>query len=137
MRQARSLITSSPLQRKYLGVIALSMLLPTVIMLGCLYHLIFYLMANEMVFPEAIASTLIPVIDRVNWALLITMPLGGLFLLWLGLVVSHRFAGPIERIDRELDRILAGDRNHRIRVRKGDDWEAIVVKINRLIDQSQ
>lgn len=136
MRQARSLITSSPLQRKYLGVLALSMFLPTVVMLGCLYHLIFYLMANEIVFPEAIASTLLPVIDRVNWILMLVMPLTGLFLLWLGLAVSHRFAGPIERIDRELDRVLAGDKGHRIRVRKGDDWEPIIAKINRLLDQA-
>jgi len=50
-------------------------------------------------------------------------------------VISHRLAGPIERLEKELDRVLAGDREHRIQMREKDDLRGVTERINRLLEQ--
>ncbi len=109
------------------------MLFPTLLVGYCLYHVVFSMLANQMAFPEAIAANLVPVIERVNGILAIALPALLLMLIWLGLLISHRFAGPVERMEADLDRILAGDLKHRVRVRKTDDLRAIAEKINDLV----
>lgn len=122
-----------PLQVKYLLIVLLAILLPTLLVGYCLYHVVFTLLANQMAFPEAIASNLTPVVERMNRILIISLPILVLTLAWLGLVVSHRFAGPIERMETDLDKILSGDLRHRMRVRKNDDLAGIAEKINQLV----
>ena len=132
MNLRRKLLVNHPLQIKYLSVIVAAMLVPTLVMGFCLYHMVFYLLANEMVFPEAIASNLVPVIDRVNAIMAVTLPLVVAVIFWMGLTLSHRIVGPISRIERELDKIIGGDFRHQIRLRKNDDLADIANKINSI-----
>ena len=128
-------ITKHRIQAKYLFIVLLAMLLPTYVLGFCLYRVVFALLERQIAFPEAIASNLLPVIERVNSVLIMTLPVMTLVLLVTGLVISHRFAGPIERVESELDRILAGDLKHRIRTRKHDDLQGIAGRINALLDK--
>jgi nitrogen fixation/metabolism regulation signal transduction histidine kinase len=84
------------------------------------------------VFPEAIYGNLVPVVERINNLLILTLPALVFVILWCALVISHRFGGPIERIESDLDQILAGDTHHKIRLRKKDDLEGIAMRINAL-----
>ena|SRR3989338_3570426 len=122
-----------PIQVKYLSIVILAMLVPTLLIGFCLYNLIFNLLAKQMVFPEAIMANLVPVIDRVNAFLMFALPIAVLIILWFALVISHRFAGPIERLEGDLDQILAGDYTHRVRVRKRDDLMGVTKRINALL----
>ena len=88
-----------------------------------------------MVFPEAIASNLLPVIDKINGVLIVGIPVALLIVAWLSIAISHRFVGPIERLDADLEKILAGDRGHRVRLRKNDDLKSVAEKINQLLDR--
>lgn len=121
-----------PIQAKYLLIVILAMLAPTLMIGFCLYHMLFYLLAKQIAFPEAIMSNLVPVIDKVNALLAITMPLIALTILICAIVISHRFAGPLERLENELDRILEGDYDHKIYIRKKDDLKGVTVRINAL-----
>ena len=132
MNLRKKLFVNHPLQVRYLSVIVAAMLVPTLVIGLCMYHLVFYLLANEMVFPEAIASNLVPVIDRVNGIMAVTLPAIIAVIFWLGLVLSHRIVGPINRIEHELDRIIKGETHHRIRLRKNDGLMTIAHKINIL-----
>ena len=122
-----------PIQAKYLLLVLIAMLAPMLLIGVCFYRLVFEMMARQLVFPEAIFSNLVPVIERINAVLAITLPVLSLLILWGALVISHRFAGPIERIEADLDRILAGEKNHRIRLRKNDDMKGVADRINTLV----
>ena len=121
-----------PIQAKYLLLVLVAMLAPILLIGFCFYTLVFDLLARQMVFPEAIFGNLVPVIERINMLLGVTLPALSLLILWCALVISHRFAGPIERLEADLDRILAGETNHRIRLRKNDDLKGVADRINAL-----
>ena len=135
MNARKKWLMKHPIQVKYLLIVILAMLAPTLLIGFCLYHLVFALLARQMVFPEAILSNLVPVVERVNGFLIFSLPLLALAILAIGLVVSHRFAGPIERMESELDRVLAGDRQRRIRMREDDDLKGVAHRINALLEQ--
>ena len=121
-----------PAQAKYLLLVLVAMLAPIVLVAFCFYTLVFDLMARQLVFPEAIFANLVPVIERINRLLALTLPVLSFVILWCALVISHRFAGPIERLESDLDQILAGNTRHRIRLRKNDDLKGVVERINAL-----
>ncbi len=121
-----------PIQAKYLLLVLVAMLAPILLIGFCFYTLLFDLLARQMVFPEAIYSNLVPVAERINHLLILTLPALVLVILWCALVISHRFAGPIERLENDLDQILAGDIYHKVRLRKNDDLKGIASRINAL-----
>ncbi|MGH7197471.1 MAG: hypothetical protein ACREH5_01860 [Candidatus Omnitrophota bacterium] len=124
-----------PIQTKYLLIVILAMVAPTVVVGLCFYFVVFHLLAMQMAFPEAIMANLVPVIERVNWLLAISLPILAAIILWIALAISHRFAGPVERLESDLDRVLAGNYEHRIETRKKDDLNGIVNRINALLGQ--
>jgi signal transduction histidine kinase len=112
-----------------------SVIVPLVFSTACLYYLIFKIMAEQLGIPEYIALNLFPVIQKINMILLMGVPpLFVIVILW-GVVLSHRFAGPIERLEREFKRI-AHHRDYKIRihVRKGDDIRPLADAINEMLD---
>ncbi|MFH1752739.1 MAG: hypothetical protein ABH875_01000 [Candidatus Omnitrophota bacterium] len=124
----------SKLQHRYLRLIEASLLLPTIIVAGCLYYLVFFLIADEMAIPEFIAVTLYPALERINMVLVISLPLLIVFLWGLGILMSHRMAGSIDRLTNELDDIVkTGDFKRRIKVRKEDELRPFVENIDKLL----
>lgn len=128
-------LTGSRIQMHYLALLMVSIIVPLVFATACLYYLIFKIMAEQIGIPEYIAINLFPVIHKINMILLIGVPpLFFILILW-GAVLSHRFAGPIERLEKELKRLAAHkDYKSRIRVRKGDDIKPVADAINELLD---
>lgn len=133
--QARSRwMTGHSLQKKYLAIVVFAMVAPALVVGFCLYHLVFFLMARQMAFPEAVLANLVPVIGRVNLILIAALPPLAVVILGLAVFVSHRFAGPIERLERELDAIASGEEWHRIRLRESDDLSGVAQRVNRILD---
>ena len=65
--------------------------------------------------------------------MIVSLPLIFVTVLVWGFVISHRFAGPIERIERDLDEILAGEWGRVIQLRANDDLTGVADRINRII----
>ena len=129
-------LTGSHIQLRYLTLLVISMLIPLVFVCACLYYLMFTLMAEQIGIPEYVASTLFPVINKINLILLVGIPPLFLLLILWGIVLSHRFAGPLERLEKELHKITdKGHYKHKIILRKGDDVKPIADAINRLLDK--
>jgi methyl-accepting chemotaxis protein len=129
-------LTGSPIQMMYLKLLMVSMIVPLVFVGGCLYYLIFTLMAKQIGIPEYIVYTLAPVIKEINFILLVGVPPLFLILIVWGIVLSHRFAGPLERIEAELGRIAEkDDYKHRIHLRKRDHLKPLADGINKLLDK--
>lgn len=129
-------ITNRPLQRKFLILIVISMIIPLVLIGACLYYLIFTLMAEQLGIPEAIAINLFPVIKRINLFLVIGIPPILLVLLFWGAFLSHKFVGPIDRLKLEIEKMAQdGDFTKRLKVRKTDSIKCITDAINKLLDR--
>lgn len=121
---------------RYLGLVLACMIIPLVVVTGCLYYLIFKVMEEQLGIPEYIAYNLIPVVNKINFVLLVGIPpLLFLLIMW-GVILSHRFAGPLERFEKELNRVIHEGHYHlRLRLRKHDDLKPIAETINKLIDK--
>ncbi|MEI6631417.1 MAG: methyl-accepting chemotaxis protein [bacterium] len=125
----------SGLQNRYLRLILLAIVLPTFLFSFCLCYLAFYLMAEQLGIPESVAYNITPVIGKIGIVLLLGLPVISILLLLWGLVISHRIAGPIYRLEQELDKISKGDFSLRIRFRKKDELASIAQGINKVLDK--
>ncbi len=130
------LLTGGPVQLRYLYLLMVSMVIPALFVGGCLYYLIFNIMAEQLGIPEAIAYHMLPVINKINIILIAGVPPIFLVLILWGLAMSHRFAGPLERLEREIHKISESrDYKKRIKVRTRDDIRPIADAINALLDK--
>jgi len=127
--------TKNPLQSRYLALILISILLPLFLVAGCLYYLIFQIMAEQLAIPEAIAYNLFPVVERINFLLLLGIPPIVVLLFIWGAVLSHRLMGPLERLEDDLRKISDGDYSIRLKIRKDDDLRPIADAVNKIINK--
>ena len=79
-----------------------------------------------------------PLIQRAQTQMLIKLCVSGIPLLAvmiaLGILITHSVAGPIYKIERKLDQVLRGDDDMEdIHIRRHDECQELVTKINRLI----
>lgn len=128
-------LVRNKLERHYLRLIALSIILPTLIIGGCLYYVIFNLMAEQLGIPEVIAYHLIPVVEKVNLVLVVSLPIIFLILFYVGFILSRNLVGPIERLQGELKEIIAGDLSRRFKLRKKDLLKPLADDLNFLLDK--
>lgn len=120
-------------QKKLLFLVFASAVIPAIIVALCMYYLIFNMLAWQMVIPESIINNLMPVLRKVNLILLISGPII-MFIIWLvALELSHRIAGPLYRMEKDLDERLAGLAKGPIKLRPKDEFKILVEKINKLI----
>ncbi len=128
-------ITKHPLQHKYLGLIIISMLLPLVIVGGCLYYLMFQVMADQLAMPETIAENLMPVFHKINFILVVSVPAIVVIIFIFATVLTHRLFGPLERLENDICRIAEGDYSVRINLRKDDDLKPVADVVNTIIEK--
>ncbi len=57
----------------------------------------------------------------------------GLVIVAMGIVLTHRIAGPLHRLERTLDTLLAGGRVQPVHLRKHDELKPLCSRINRVI----
>ena len=123
-----------PIQAHFMSIVLAAMLVPILVVGGGLYYLVFYLLAKQMAFPEAIAANLVPVVQSVNLWVLFSLPLVLVGIWWIAIVMTHRFAGPIERLEKELDHAIAGGHlRSKIRTRRNDALKGIADRINLIL----
>jgi methyl-accepting chemotaxis protein len=63
--------------------------------------------------------------------LLATLPM----FIWDTVKLSHRFAGPMYRLQKALQDLAAGDEPSPIRLRKGDFWKDVADDFNAMLDR--
>ncbi len=119
-------------QWDYLKLILVAMFVPTLIATACTYYLIWQTVANELAIPELIAQALFPAFSRVNQIMLICLPVVCAAILFFSIRLSHQLAGPLYRIEKELDLMVeTKDFSKPIQIRPGDQLHSLVSKINR------
>ena len=111
------------------------MIIPTVVVGGCLYYLIFTVMAEQLVLPDIIARDLLPVIQRINVVLIIGLPAVFIVLLTWAVILSYRFVAPLERLEADIERIDEGDYTVRLQINRDHDLAPVAGVINDLVDK--
>lgn len=110
-------------------------IIPLVILLTGLYYLIYYAVFREMLIPEAVVVTLIPAMKKVDLMMTLSMPILLFLIIRMALIYSNRIIGPIPRLERELDKAIAGDYSVRIKTRDNDELRSFISKINLLLEK--
>jgi len=122
-------------QKKLLFLVFASAVIPAIIVGLCMYYLIFNMLAWQMVIPESIINNLMPVLRKVNLILMISGPIV-IFIIWLAaLELSHRIAGPLYRMEKDLDERIAHGGKGPIKLRPKDEFKILVEKINKLLSR--
>lgn len=129
-----NLFSKKFVQYKYLIMLVVAMIVPSLLVGSLMYYTIFTLTAEQLGIPESIAINLIPVLNEVNIRVVIGLIPLCLFIFVWGLLLTHRFYGPLDRIERNLDELLKGNYNVNFTVRKHDDIRLIVDKLNKLVE---
>lgn len=122
-------------QKKLLFLVFIAALVPATIVALCMYYLIFSLLAWQIAIPEAIAANVMPVLTKVNIVMVVSLPLVLLIIWVFALGLSHRIAGPVWRIERELDERIAGTKHGPIRLRPKDELKSLAEKLNKLLNK--
>lgn len=130
IRRRRYLVRKN-VQFRYMWLVVV----PLVVLLSALYYLIYYSVFNEILIPEALVNTLLPAMRKVNIVLVVAVPILLVFLIKIIFMQSNRTIGPIPRLEKELDKVIAGDYSVRIKTRKNDDLKCFVNKINILLER--
>jgi len=124
-------LVNKPVQFRYMGLV----IAPLVILLAALYYIMYYSVFNELLIPEAIVATLLPAMKKVNIVIVIAAPILLFLIIKAALVYSNRTIGPIPRIEKELDKAIAGDYSVRLKTRDKDDLNGFIGKVNMLLER--
>jgi signal transduction histidine kinase len=126
----RQYLVKKDTQFRYMALVAI----PLVIALAGLYYLMYYSVLSQILLPEGVIAMLLPAMKKVNMFVAISLPLVLFIVLRLALVYSNRIVGPLPRITREIDKVLAGDHSQGLVVRDKDELSDFVKKINFLLE---
>jgi hypothetical protein len=72
-----------------------------------------------------------------HWPILVAITAIVPFFVYDTIRFSHRFAGPISRLRRELSRFEQGADVFPIEFRKGDFWRDVVERINNVVERAE
>ena len=106
----------------YTFVLAVALFLPPILKL----------MGGSSLEEQALAaSQFLALSDRLWPAILISVPI----FMVVSLLVTHRFAGPVYRLEQSLRQIADGNLGLQVRFRTGDDLQELAVLLNQIIHQ--
>jgi len=130
IRRRRYLVKKDT-QLRYMALVAI----PLIMALAGLYYLMYYAVLSQILIPEGVIAMLLPAMRRVNIVVAISLPVALFIILRIALIYSNRIVGPVPRLEREIDKMLAGDYSLRLKVRDKDELRSLVKKIDMLLEE--
>lgn len=120
-------------QLKYTGLILLFMLIIAVLSGYTVYQTAWRLMGEKLsnVYPQ---GRLVVIMRTINLTLLYRIALLAPVVAVISILLSHRIAGPLYRIERFLRSVARGDFSERLRLRKRDELKDLAESINVMVD---
>jgi len=106
----------------YTFVLAVALFLPPILKLAS---------GSSLEEQASAAAQFLALSDRLWPAILISVPIFMVASVW----VTHRFAGPVYRLEQSLKQIASGDFGFQVRFRTGDDLQELAVLMNQIIHQ--
>lgn len=118
-------------QLKYTGVILLFMFIVAWLVGYTIYYTGWLLMGEKLanVYPQ---GRLVAIMRTINLTLLLRLVLITPFVVLLSVLMSHKIAGPLFRINRFLRSVASGDLSARLTLRRGDELHDLAETINEM-----
>ncbi len=129
----RQYIVSPKFQLRYIGVILLIMFATSALCSYVVYYNSLVLLGEKLanVYPQ---GRLVAILKTVNVRVLGSIILVSPLVVFLGLVLSHRIAGPISRMERFLSSVASGDLTGRLTLRPKDELIPLANGINTVVE---
>ncbi|MFH1846764.1 MAG: methyl-accepting chemotaxis protein [Candidatus Omnitrophota bacterium] len=133
-RTRRHFFIDAKFQLRYIGLI-LGVMFSTVILTGYTVYVTTWLMFGEKlaaVYPQGL---LLDIIKNINIVLLIRLMFLVPFIVTIGLIMSHRIAGPLYRMKVFLQSVSSGSYDRKLRLRKKDELQDLAESLNFLVSR--
>jgi methyl-accepting chemotaxis protein len=127
----KQIFISKEFQLRYAGIILGMMFLSAILCSYIVYYTMMVTMGEKLasVYPQ---GKLVAMLNTINLRLLFSLILISPIVVFIGIFLSHRIAGPIFRMERDLRSIAAGDLNINIVLRQKDELKTVAAGINYL-----
>ncbi len=132
-KERRKTFYANQFQKDILNLIFLVALLPTLIVSLCLYFLVFSVIGEDFILPFNIDPLIIA--EQVSIILLFLAPGSIAIILMVVYKQTHKLIGSFDRILRELDGVIKGEKKDHIKIRQTDKFWPLISRINALIDK--
>lgn len=124
----RIIVIKRALQFKYIGIVILGMMLAALVVGFDVY----FTMANELTAlndPEVLAAW-----TRINRLMVFKLIFLVVVIGVISLFMSHKFAGPVFRLERSAQIVSDGDLTHRVFLRAGDELTELRDAFNTMVE---
>ena len=120
-------------QLKYILLVIFMLLLYTALFVGFLFiPQLLPLIFDSPLDEQAKAAEILLLYHKNVWpAVFIVIPLFGFF----SIFITHKIAGPVYRLKKRVEQMIAWDLDSRVTLRKGDDLQELADCINLLSDE--
>jgi len=120
-------------QLKFAGLILAFIFGTAIFSAASIYYYMWMTLGDKLagIYPQ---GRLVLLLRAANWNLFWRIIVLSPFVAALGIVLSHRIAGPIYRIRFILERVAAGERDLRLQLRKTDELKDVAEAINNVLD---
>lgn len=125
----RQLIVNRPLQYRFIGAMLLILVALTGIGLGTVSLTLWTTLTTFGAEHDAVAVALF---TTVGWSLALELLIVAPFVIWMGVLLTHKVAGPLVRIQAALTRMTNGNYDVHLQLRKADALVELAEGINRL-----
>jgi methyl-accepting chemotaxis protein len=129
----RTYLIKTGLQLRYMGIIISTMLMVAFGVGWITYDTSWSQIANT---PDLTLDKLSVIFDSVNNLLLRWIGIFVLVIAALSILVSHKIAGPVYRLEETTKLIASGDLTHRIHLRQGDELRDLQDAFNKMSESS-
>lgn len=126
-------IINKKFQLKYLFIILFMMLVTVSVISFTTFYIIWDSVIEEFFYVDGAREKLADIFSHTSQLLLI--PLGVLTAVFAvaGVLLSHKVAGPLYRVEKVSEELAKGNFDVQVKFRKGDDLQDLAVKLNEMI----
>jgi signal transduction histidine kinase len=123
------LIVNRPLQYRFVGAMLLILVALSGIGLATVYLTLWATLQTFGLMHDAVAVALF---TTVGWSLALELLVVAPFVIWMSVILTHKVAGPLVRIQAALVRMTNGNYDVSLQLRKFDALVELAEGINRL-----
>lgn len=132
----RQFLIQRSLQFKYMLLVLFTITVVTGIIVATVY-LTHRALISEQFAGISAAAALPEVFQKINLLLMFEIPIALFIAAWASIVVSHKVAGPVYRLEKVATKISRGDLTSYLRLRKNDELKDLSSAFNSVIENMQ
>jgi HAMP domain-containing protein len=134
LRKRTRLFVLRGFQIRYISLILLFMFVTVGVTAYMVYMTTWVMFGEKLaaVYPQGL---LFDIVNKVNAVLFLRLIFLSPLVILIGLILSHRIAGPIYHIETFIKKILSDDYGHRVTLRENDELQDLAKGLNALVEK--